>query len=190
MQHHHNRRQRAPVLHRHQLSVALALSLCACQRKPAETHVARAEFASTTARTPSSPAQESRLTLEYFVELTEDHERLQIEAQFPRGTPAVWWVDPPAMPYVDALEVKLPDGKEGSFLSASGQTRGACARSGCRLRYTFHLRKAAQQIANRLVASEFSDSILAPPSTWLLRPRTGAAGFQLVNPRGFRRPLS
>lgn len=46
----------------------------------------------------------------------------------------------------------------------------ACARSACRLRYTFALREAARAKDELDVASAEGDVLEAPPSTWLLVP--------------------
>src|SRR5262245_59923172 len=45
----------------------------------------------------------------------------------------------------------------------------ACDR-GCRVRYTFRLRDAAESLDTDELAAAYHDLVQAPPGTWLLRP--------------------
>lgn len=54
-----------------------------------------------------------------------------------------------------------------------------CAK-GCRLRYRFLLREAAEALGDPQAAAAFSGAYVSPPSTWLLHPRESALpGYRL-----------
>jgi hypothetical protein len=81
-------------------------------------------------------------------------------------------VDDSAMDYVTDLtvagEVRSPARvKEGFSV--------ACPAS-CRITYRFRLREAAQRIADVDTASALGGAVVAPPSTWLLRPARAFEG--------------
>lgn len=63
-----------------------------------------------------------------------------------------------------------------------------CAK-GCRLRYRFLLREAAEALADPQAAAAFGAASVSPPSTWLLHPREAAlSGYrlQVTAPAGVR----
>jgi len=45
-----------------------------------------------------------------------------------------------------------------------------CAEHGCRIRYGFALRRAAEEREDEDLAALYGDMIVSPPGAWLLRP--------------------
>jgi hypothetical protein len=102
----------------------------------------------------------------YRVEADGQGQRLTIEARFPAGTPAALAVDRGAEPFV--AQVALVD---GAPLARGGRTwlLDGC-RSGCRVRYQFALAEAARALDDVDLAAMKAGTLIAPTSTWLLRP--------------------
>jgi predicted metalloprotease with PDZ domain len=92
-------------------------------------------------------------------------------------------VDGPAMPYVEDVTLA------GDAKSIAPRREGfdvACA-APCRIAYRFRLREAARRLADVDTAVVLGDAIVAPPSTWLLRPRGAREGryrFRVETPPG------
>jgi hypothetical protein len=82
-------------------------------------------------------------------------------------------VDRPAMGYVSDLSV---DGDRRRVASRKEGFEVACVTAPCRIKYRFLLRDAARHLADVDRAAELGGAVVAPPSTWLLRPAT--AGFR------------
>jgi hypothetical protein len=96
---------------------------------------------------------------------------LSIEAQFAPGSSDFLEADDDAAPFVNTLQVE----RNGNWLAApasdEGTWRAPCHAAGCRVRYDFDLRKAALRIDAVDTAMTAGGLIVAPPSTWLVRPR-------------------
>jgi hypothetical protein len=95
---------------------------------------------------------------------------LQIEATFPAGLGSTLVVDPDATAFVDGVS----RAESGRWVMVSRTKAGwlapECRRSDCRIKYLFHLRAAARAIGDPDTAAERGGAIVAPASTWLLRP--------------------
>jgi hypothetical protein len=108
-------------------------------------------------------------------------EDLCVEVDVDRGAPArPWVVEPSLSPFVrdvevlrDGASVPVPSGQGGWLVPACD--RGA----GCRLRYHVRLGEAARVLADYDYAQERDGALLAPPSSWMLRPRHLRAPFLL-----------
>jgi hypothetical protein len=99
-----------------------------------------------------------------------------VSASLPAGSPAELSVDTGAEPFVQDVEIE----QNGAFqpISQEGSSWHAplCLAEGCRLRYRFLLADAADAIADFGIAASHGTAILAPPSTWLLRPLRARGG--------------
>jgi hypothetical protein len=99
---------------------------------------------------------------------------LAIDARFAPGSPGELRVDDEAGPFVHDVEYAA-----GSQWLPATATAGRaawsvpCGVSGCRVRYGFALRAAATTL-NDVDTAIASGVVVAPPSTWLLRPADGA----------------
>jgi hypothetical protein len=94
-------------------------------------------------------------------------------------------LDDPAMPFVEAVTVIGAAGRAPAARGKSGYAV-SCA-SSCRVEYRFRLRDAAARIADVDTAIALGAMIVAPPSTWLLRPWDASEGryrFHVATPAG------
>ena len=82
----------------------------------------------------------------------------------------VFQVDDDAAPFVRQVEVT--QGTEFRPATKGAASWVAACDSGCTLRYRFALREAADTLAEEDTAFASGDVLIAPPSTWLLRPGT------------------
>jgi hypothetical protein len=106
---------------------------------------------------------------------------LVIQAGFAPGASDSLEVDPDAARYVRDVEYESTQGWRAA------QTRGATwtapCRDGCRVRYRFALSDAAAAIDDVDTAFAAGGLVVAPPSTWLLRPsekpRSGLFAFRV-----------
>jgi hypothetical protein len=96
---------------------------------------------------------------------------LGVEAELPPRLGSTFTVDPQAVGFVDGVGraegsgwVALP--RTGNAWSAPG-----CRSTGCRIRYVFHLARAARSIDDPDTAATRGETLVAPASTWLLRPQ-------------------
>ena len=108
-------------------------------------------------------------TASYTVTAAADGSVLTVEAAFSAGAGSVFVVDRGAGDYVSGVELVEPRG-------ARAARRGddwllPCARVSCRVRYQFALGRAADARDDVDLAGRQGGALVAPPSTWLLRPR-------------------
>jgi hypothetical protein len=104
---------------------------------------------------------------------------LAIEGTFISGNEGVLTADDAAAPFMRGVEFArgggwaLATAREASWLVP-------CA-PGCRVRYRFALREACETLAQADTALASGDVLIAPPSTWLLHPRSALppAQFEL-----------
>lgn len=108
--------------------------------------------------------------LRYEVVAKADGSDLQIEVSVPAGLRSALVVDPEATAFVDDVRRE----EFGHWVTVARTTAGwpapECRRSGCRIRYLFHLRAAAHAIDDPDTAAERGGALVGPASTWLLRP--------------------
>jgi hypothetical protein len=90
---------------------------------------------------------------------------LSVEASIAKGGSARLGVDDPAGEFIRGLEVA-----DGTGWKAVDGLRVPACRERCRLRYRFDLAGAADGIGDTEVADRHAETILSPPSAWLLRP--------------------
>jgi hypothetical protein len=108
----------------------------------------------------------------YEVTAAGDAAELHVEAVMPAGVGATFTVDPQAVPFVDEVVAERLKGSESLAVSSAGSwTVAGCERTGCRIRYVFHLKAAAQAIGDPDTAAIRGAALVAPVSTWLLRPQ-------------------
>jgi hypothetical protein len=114
--------------------------------------------------------------LRYEVLAKADGSDLQIETNVPAGLHSPLVVDPEATAFVDDVRRE----ESGRWLTVARTNAGwlapECRRSGCQIRYLFHLRAAALAIDDPDTAAERGGALVAPASTWLLRPETLPVG--------------
>ncbi len=99
---------------------------------------------------------------------------LGIEATFAATTATSLATDDDAAPFVAGVEIFSAGRWLPASMSAQGAWDAPCLASGCRIRYTFALGKAASSIGSVDTAMAAGGLVIAPPSTWLLRPVTAA----------------
>lgn len=107
---------------------------------------------------------------------------LKIEARLSSVAGARLAVEPGAEPFAKDVEASA-DGEGERWRPVGRRARefdaAPCAAGPCRLRYRYALREAARQLDALDAASEESDFLEAPPSTWLLVP----TGVEATNAR-------
>jgi hypothetical protein len=99
---------------------------------------------------------------------------LQVLAAFDGAVVGPLRVDDAAEPFVEGVEVAEGSGFRAVDRRDAGWSRGCAAR--CRVRYRFRLGDAAAGLADVDVALAAGGAIVAPPSTWLLRPEAPRGG--------------
>jgi hypothetical protein len=108
--------------------------------------------------------------LRYQVVASPGATELSVEMEVPPGLDAAFIADPGATSFVDGVAV-MDGGRWAPLVGGrDGWRAGPCRRSGCRIRYVFHLRAAAGAVGDPDTAAERGRTLLAPASTWLLRP--------------------
>jgi hypothetical protein len=108
-------------------------------------------------------------------------EQLCVEVDLPRGaaSPLHWQVEAPLGPFV--RDVAMAEG--GAFRPVPARDGGfvvpACGgERDCRLRYRVLLGDAASALHDRNLALWYRSAILAPPTSWLLRPALVRAPYR------------
>jgi hypothetical protein len=97
---------------------------------------------------------------------------LAIDAEFAADGPIELSVDDQATRFVQGVEYFVPGAKQTQWVAvaARGSVWPLTCRSVCRVRYRFALHEAGVTLADADTAIAFEDIVVAPPSTWLLRP--------------------
>ncbi|UQA58402.1 hypothetical protein [Polyangium aurulentum] len=118
-----------------------------------------------------SPAPVPARLFRYDVTAGPGARELSVSAVFPQGRSRRIGVEDGALRFVRDLEIDTGDG-EPLPVSPDGNVFviPACPASGCRLRYRFLLADAARAFDDVGFAEEHAGAMLAPASTWLLRP--------------------
>ncbi|HEY3594026.1 MAG TPA: hypothetical protein VGL13_09130, partial [Polyangiaceae bacterium] len=123
----------------------------------------------------------------YEVNVNRDATELGVEATFPPGTDAELGIDDEAEPFVH--DVAVADGAQWRSLSErDGKWTASACSGGCRIRYRFALAEAAKRLDEVDFAVAHRGALVAPPSTWLLRPLSGPSDdpyvFHVAHPPG------
>jgi hypothetical protein len=159
----------------------LAVSLVHCGTTPVPP------LASPRAAAPAPPASggdsTGKLSWRFSVAAGAGARELSAEAQLSPGSPDELSVDTGAEPFVRGVEVEQGGAWVGvsstqGATGTSGQVRGCRAR-GCRVRYRFLLAEAAAELDDLDQALAQGDTLLAPPSTWLLHPVGSTEGGEI-----------
>jgi hypothetical protein len=99
---------------------------------------------------------------------------LSIEATFAATKAVSLATDDGAAPFVAGVEFFSAGRWWPARTREEGVWNPPCLASGCRIRYTFALGEAASRIGSVDTALAAGGLVVAPPSTWLLRPVTAA----------------
>jgi hypothetical protein len=115
------------------------------------------------------------LAADYTVTARAGASELRVEAAFaaPGGTVAV---EEGLGPFLGEVEVDAGDGWRAAEPRGDAILVPSCAARPCRLRYTVRLADAALALRDRARALEHAGALLAPPSSWLVRPLEPRAG--------------
>ena len=127
------------------------------------------------ARAPAAATVATTSTWDYVVH--DQGDELAIEATFGPTEGDAFAVDDDATPFVRAVEVA--DGAAWRAVADRGGRFGLACGNGCRLRYRFRLRAAALALDDAAAALAVGKVLVAPPSTWLLRPTDGEEHAQV-----------
>ena len=112
---------------------------------------------------------------------------LEVEMQLAPGSGGVLVVGTGLHEFVEDARIERAGGWESLARSGTALLAPECEREGCRIRYRFDLERAARSAADLYRAREHHGALLAPPSTWLLRPlreRQGGYRFSVTTPAG------
>jgi len=124
----------------------------------------------------------------YEVSTGESIKELSVVAFFPNGSDPELSVDDGAEPFVRDVFV-LQDGRwQPVTTQRDSWSVPSCRAGGCQIRYRFLLADAAASLRDPDLAIAHEGVIVAPPSTWLLRPLTASRGgsfrFHVSTPPG------
>lgn len=132
----------------------------------------------------SPPPANGAVVWSYEVALGADG-NLAVDARFNGPIDDGLVIESSAARFVDG--VVLSDGATFRPIGwQDARLRNACA-SECRIRYRFRLKEAAAALADADLAIAAGDALLAPPSTWLVRPASingGRYRIHVTVPRG------
>jgi hypothetical protein len=122
--------------------------------------------------TPTSPVPPGAVVWTYGVRVT-DASHLAIDGTFAAGSGNALEIDDDATPFVSDVQYASSTAWTPAARDEAGW-RVPCA-AGCRVKYAFDLGGAADRIGDVETAGRAAGVIVAPPSTWLLRPSAGAS---------------
>lgn len=119
---------------------------------------------------------------------------VRVEARLTAAAGAILTFERGAEPFAHEVEASADrDGAPWSPVTRRGRQFEAspCAAAPCRVRYRYALREAARRLDDLDAASEESEVVEAPPSTWLLAPASAAVHdrrlrFRVTTPAGSR----
>lgn len=140
------------------------------------TIAAACSSAPTSPRAPD-PAPKSAPTnaLRYDVTATNGGRELSIEASIPAGSGDKLVIEDARARFVRDAAAGAPSAAAPLKRAEAGglvafSLPPSCAREGCSVRYRFALDEAARDMNDPIQAARVGPSIVAPPSTWLVRP--------------------
>jgi hypothetical protein len=138
--------------------------------------------------TLAAPAPPPPAPPSFRVEVGTRAETLSVDAAFPAGTAGPLVLEDGGERFVRDVRVQQGGHWVPAPVSDQGVRLPACPR-GCRLRYRFLLRQAAQALNDPQRAAAVGDALVSPPSLWLLHPAGGVVpGYRLSlgAPEGLR----
>jgi hypothetical protein len=132
----------------------------------------------------SAPAAEPS----FRVQVGSGAETLAVEALFPAGSTGALELEDGGERFLRDVELEqrgrwVPLAHSGEAVALDG-----CAK-GCRLRYRFLLRQAAEALSDPQAAAVYGGAFVSPPSTWLLHPKEAPLGgyrLHVTVPEGIR----
>jgi hypothetical protein len=126
------------------------------------------------AQSATHPPQEiDAAVIRYRVVASLDAAELVVELELPAGLDSALAIDPDAAAFVEEVRSVDAARAESRPLHAIGGGVWAltgCGVSRCLVQYRFHLRAAAQALDDPDMAAVRGDALVAPMSSWLLRP--------------------
>lgn len=165
------------MLHRHLLRcgwtvVAACIAACACASSPPSQLGGAARAAPELARALRAEKPVAPRVWSYDVVAAPRAAELVVRAKFPPGVPAWMGVDRFAHPYLRSLTLRTKAGSRQVSARGRHWYVPECRQSGCELEYRYELARAATDIDRFGFAGFRGGALLAPPSTWLLHPRS------------------
>jgi hypothetical protein len=120
---------------------------------------------------PSIPkVAENRPGWQYEVRAGTQAHTLFVEATIDAGYSESFGVEEGAEAFVHDVMVNTGHGFVSVKRSGTEWKIPTCFQKGCRIRYQFDLNRAAEKITDVDQCAVYGDTLLSPPSTWLLRP--------------------
>jgi hypothetical protein len=95
---------------------------------------------------------------------------LQVQARFEAGAGDRLEWETGTGPFVTGAQYATGGAWRAAAVEGDRLAVPGCARAACRVRYTFQLERAARALNSHSTAFAHGDALLAPPSTWLVRP--------------------
>jgi hypothetical protein len=115
----------------------------------------------------------------FLVAVGANAESLGVEASYPAGSSGWLVLEDGGERFVRDVEMQRSGRWAPAQRSGASIALPECAQ-GCRLRYRFLLKEAAEALANPQAAAAIQGAFVSPPSTWLLHPReTDLSGYRL-----------
>jgi hypothetical protein len=114
---------------------------------------------------------------------------LEVELRLAPGSGGVLVVGPDLHDFVEDARSHRVGGWESLSRSGAALLAPECESEGCTIRYRFQLGRAAAAVHDLYRVLDHNGSLLAPPSSWLLRPlrsREGRYRFRVVAPPDVR----
>jgi hypothetical protein len=149
----------------------LELTLGACSRPPP---AARSKVAAVAVDAGARPPEPE--SWDYTVTVSPGARELSVEARFPAGSGTELGLDDEAASFVRDLCVLRGTRCEPPAAQGLSWYVPNCQSEGCKLRYRFALAEAAGSLRNPDLADAHEGVIIAPPSTWLVRPLVAPPG--------------
>jgi hypothetical protein len=148
-----------------QAFLALASSHCSRSSTPAARPTASTTVAADAGPTPPAPD-----TWDYAVTVSPGARELSVEARFPAGSGTELGLDNETSSFVRELCLVTGPRCEAPAVQGTSWYVPSCQREGCKLRYRFALAEAAVSLRDPDFADAHEGVIVAPPSSWLVRP--------------------
>jgi hypothetical protein len=147
------------------LEALLAVVTGACSRT---APVARRTVTAVAADAGPRPAVPD--TWDYAVTVSPGARELSVEARFPAGSGTELGLDDEASSFVRELCLVVGPRCETPAVQGTTWYVPACQLEGCKIRYRFALAEAAVALRDPDLADAHEGVIVAPPSSWLIRP--------------------
>jgi len=115
----------------------------------------------------------------FRVDVSARADSLSVDAAFPAGTAGPLVLEDGGESFLRDVQLQQGGHWVAATVTRQGVALPACP-EGCRVRYRFLLRQAAQALEDPQRAAAVGDALVSPPSLWLLHPARGAvSGYRL-----------